>query len=350
VLVLVLLLAAVTLVVTLFVGAERVGLELAGLSGILTRGGSSPATVPAPTATPEATEVPTTAPSATPEPTETPTLEPTPEPADTSPEPTPVPLVHTVRFGETLRSIATQYGVTAEEIMEANGLSSDAIRAEQELVIPGRFESTPTAQARGPSVHIVQQGENLILIAQKYRVGVADLMAANNLASADLIRVGQTLQIPGAGTPPAPGPTEAPLATATPLLPTATLVATVMMTPTPAPQPTPSHEFAAPNLLTPAMGAVVKGAEDVLLNWTSVGLLADDTWYVIKIWRDDPSLPTPSTGWTRTTAWRILASFQPGAGETSRRFYWSVTVMRAREGQAPVAVSPASEERWFEWE
>lgn len=46
---------------------------------------------------------------------------------------------HTVQAGETLASIATRYGTTAQAIAEANGLADpNQIRVGQRLVIPGR--------------------------------------------------------------------------------------------------------------------------------------------------------------------------------------------------------------------
>ncbi len=296
-----------------------------------------PAVVDTPTPTLEPTEPPT--------PTLEPTFTPTPAPPTATPEPTstpppPAPLVHTVARGETLAVIAQRYGVTVAELMAANNLSSEVLKVGQQLVIPGQTQASPSPGATLPAVHVVQPGENLLLIAQRYGLTVAALMQANGLTSNDVLRVGQELRLPGGA--PTPTATEAPTVTPTP---------TVAATATSAPAPTASvaYEFPAPNLLTPADGATVEGAEDVILNWTSVGLLGNDTWYVVRVWRDDPSEPAPSTGWTRTTAWRIPASFQPQAGARSRRFWWSVTVMRLREGQTPLAVSPESAQRWFEW-
>lgn len=295
------------------------------------------------TDTPTPTLEPTEPPTPTPEPTFTPTAEPptaTPEPTNT-PVP-PAPLVHTVARGETLRTIAQKYGVTIAELMAANNLSSEVLRVGQQLVIPGQTQSAPSPAATLPAVHVVQPGENLLIIAQRYGLSVTALMEANGLTSSDVLRVGQELKIPG-GAAPTPTATLEPTFTPTPTV-------TATLTPEPAPTANTTFEFPAPNLLTPADGAIVQGAEDVILNWTSVGLLGDDTWYVVRIWRDDPSEPTPPTGWTRTTAWRIPASFQPQAGAKSRRFWWSVTVMRLREGQTPLAISPESAKRWFEWQ
>jgi N-acetylmuramoyl-L-alanine amidase len=49
--------------------------------------------------------------------------------------------------------------------------------------------------AQGPRDHVVSSGESLALIAQRYQVSLGALRSANSLSS-DLIKVGQTLQIP----------------------------------------------------------------------------------------------------------------------------------------------------------
>ena len=48
-----------------------------------------------------------------------------------------------------------------------------------------------------PRVHIVQDGENLTIIATNYAVSVEDILAINNLPNGDLLAVGQELIIPG---------------------------------------------------------------------------------------------------------------------------------------------------------
>jgi len=69
-------------------------------------------------------------------PTAAPTLTPAPTEAPPGP-PTPTPVVHIVRPGESLTLIAKQYGVTVEGIVRANGLSNpDSIYAGQSLIIP----------------------------------------------------------------------------------------------------------------------------------------------------------------------------------------------------------------------
>ncbi|MFP4437788.1 MAG: LysM peptidoglycan-binding domain-containing protein [Chloroflexaceae bacterium] len=105
-----------------------------------TSGGTATATAtPSATATAAPTATATAEPpSATPEPPSA-TLEPpgaTPEP---EPPAEPEPRTYTVEPGDTLRSIAAQFDVSVEALLEANDLTpeeADALRVGQELVIP----------------------------------------------------------------------------------------------------------------------------------------------------------------------------------------------------------------------
>ncbi len=305
----------------------------------------SPAVVASPTDTPTETAMPTEPP-----------LTETPEPPTAPPDTTPEPVVHVIRAGESLRAIAEQYGVTIAELAQANNMgATDLILVGQKLVIPSQAQPAPAPTEPPapppPATYVVKAGDTLVGIAIRFNVTQAALLAENGLTNGNLLRVGQELKIPGGALPtptlaePTPLPTDTPPPTEAP---TATVADTVPA-PTAAPAPTVAFEFPATNLLSPADGATIRGAEDVLVNWSSVGLLGDDTWYVVRFWRDDTALPTPPSGWTRTTAWRIPASYRPAANASSHRFYWSVTVMRVREGEPPVAVSPASQSRSFEW-
>lgn len=337
---------ATSLALVVVLGAHAAGMELRPPR--LARQASTP--LPTMTARPTlaATGGPSQAPSATAAPSATPTPQPSPTlaPTQAAPQPTPTALVHIVQPGEFLRAIADRYGVTTAEIARANGIQvTDVLRIDQRLVIPQ--QGTPQTPAAG-QVHVVRSGENLHLIAQRYNVSLAALMAENGLSDPDVVRIGQELRIPAAAAP-APTAAPSPTPTATPA-PTQTMAPTSGAPQTPPSQPTgAAYEYPAPGLLTPPDGTVIRGGDDVLLNWSSVGLLGDDTWYVVRIWTDDPALAAPPTGWTRTTAWRIPASHRPPTNAPSHRFYWSVTVTRARTGEAPLAVSPESGARWFDW-
>lgn len=71
--------------------------------------------------------------------------------------------------------------------------------AESTTTIP--LETTTTL-APNPEFYTIQQGDTLSAIASSFGVTVADIVAANGLASADAIQAGQKLAIPGNGTAP----------------------------------------------------------------------------------------------------------------------------------------------------
>jgi LysM repeat protein len=121
-------------------------------------------------------------------------------------------IIHTVQPGENLYRIGLRYGVDWRAIMAANGLYNTYIFAGQALVIPGTTagpEPTPLPAPPPPAppapaagTYVVQRGDALWLIAQRFNVTVADLLAANALANPNLIYAGQVLAIPGAGAAP----------------------------------------------------------------------------------------------------------------------------------------------------
>ena len=102
---------------------------------------------------------------------------------------------YTVQAGDTLGHIALQHDISQSALKQANALSSDLIRSGQTLKIPA--SSTPnrsTTPAAGPT-HQVERGDTLGSIALTHGIRVGDLKRANQLNS-DVIRIGQTLQIP----------------------------------------------------------------------------------------------------------------------------------------------------------
>jgi LysM repeat protein len=66
-----------------------------------------------------------------------------------------------------------------------------------------------TPSLDGTARHVVRSGETLRVIAQRYGVGILQLVAANGIINPDRIYVGQSLRIPGQGRPTAalPPPT-----------------------------------------------------------------------------------------------------------------------------------------------
>jgi LysM repeat protein len=125
-------------------------------------------------------------------------------------------ITHVVQPGENLYRIGLAYGVSWRDIMTANGLHTTFIYSGQVLIIPGSAvaasapaapsvpaaSAVPTVPAPPPAapagVYIVQRGDNLSLIAQRYSLSVTELMQANGLTHPNLIYPGQTLALSGA--------------------------------------------------------------------------------------------------------------------------------------------------------
>jgi LysM repeat protein len=112
------------------------------------------------------------------------------------------PEEYTVAAGDTLSEIAERYGVSVEELAEANGIvDPDHIFSGQVLVIPRAEESaSPAALADGGTsgggTYTVQLGDTLSDIAERFGVPVAAIAEANSLADAHFIVEGQMLTIP----------------------------------------------------------------------------------------------------------------------------------------------------------
>ncbi len=113
----------------------------------------APALTPTPTKGLVATFTATATHTATSTPTDTatPTDTPIPAPTDThtpAPSPTPPYSTYVVQAGDTLSSIASRFGTTADAVKELNGLTSDIITIGQQLLIPsGDNPGSPPATA-----------------------------------------------------------------------------------------------------------------------------------------------------------------------------------------------------------
>jgi LysM repeat protein len=108
---------------------------------------------------------------------------------------------HVVQPGETLSAIADRYGLPIETLLDVNGLSDpDAIHAGQVLRIP-TYASTPPAAAPG-RYHVVQGGETLASLASRYGVSPEAIARANGIFDLHSVIAGATLLIPeGTSTP-----------------------------------------------------------------------------------------------------------------------------------------------------
>ena len=118
---------------------------------------------------------------------------------------------HVVRLGQSLGGIARQYGISVTTLATTNGLAREGILREgQVLRIPGAGSMT------------VASGQTLTKIARDYHVNVADLAAANGIDREASLQIGQRLVLPeGAVIPRASGAADPGAPTAKPELKTA---------------------------------------------------------------------------------------------------------------------------------
>jgi len=114
-------------------------------------------------------------------------------------------VVYTVRSGDTVSGIAARYDTTVRAIIDANDLDSRAlIRIGQTLRIPsdngsGSGSSSSSSSNSSASSYKVRSGDTVSGIAAGYDTTVRAIIDANDLDSRALIRIGQTLRIPGSG-------------------------------------------------------------------------------------------------------------------------------------------------------
>jgi len=95
---------------------------------------------------------------------------------------------YTVEEGDSVRTIAAQFGVTNETIIWQNDLTDpDILQVGQELhILP--FSGL---------IHEVRPGDTLASVANSYEALIADVISANKLTDPYIIVVGQKLAVPG---------------------------------------------------------------------------------------------------------------------------------------------------------
>lgn len=102
---------------------------------------------------------------------------------------------HEVRSGDSLWSIAQQYGTSTRTLLAQNSLAGG------HRLIPGQLIRIGGADQRRRVYYEVQPGDMLSLIAERYRVSVNDIRSWNGI-DGSLLRPGQTLELrlpPSAG-------------------------------------------------------------------------------------------------------------------------------------------------------
>ena len=95
---------------------------------------------------------------------------------------------YVVQNGDSLWKIANKYGITVNELKSLNNLTSNNLTVGQILEVPGSTSNDGT--------YTVKSGDSLWQIANQYGLTVAELKSLNNLTS-DNLSIGQVLKVSG---------------------------------------------------------------------------------------------------------------------------------------------------------
>lgn len=103
-------------------------------------------------------------------------------------------LVYKVKKGDSLWDIAKEYNTTVDTLKKINNLSNGKLTVNQQLFIPKNDNSS--VKNTGEINYVVQKGDNLWTIANKYDTTISDIKKLNNLKT-NTLQIGQVLKIPG---------------------------------------------------------------------------------------------------------------------------------------------------------
>jgi len=107
-----------------------------------------------------------------------------------------VATIHTIQVGDTLRGLAIAYHTTPMTIAKTNRLINPYhLAAGQGLVILSYTGSAEPDEVRGTSV-LVQEGDSLLTISAEYNRSPAEVLAANDLSYPATLFPGQRLRLP----------------------------------------------------------------------------------------------------------------------------------------------------------
>ena len=95
-----------------------------------------------------------------------------------------------IKEGENIKTLASKFGVSPEELIRINNLYyGESLRAGQELIVPKNEE-------KYFNTYVIESGDSLYKIAEKYNINPTLLAALNGLEMEDYIYPGQELLIP----------------------------------------------------------------------------------------------------------------------------------------------------------
>lgn len=108
------------------------------------------------------------------------------------------PKYHTVKRGENLSSIASNYGITVSQLKEWNALDDDVVNAGEKLAVDASVakKASKKQTQKATSTYTVKSGDTLGKIAAKFGTTVDNLKELNGLSSST-VHTGQVLKVSG---------------------------------------------------------------------------------------------------------------------------------------------------------
>ena len=99
-------------------------------------------------------------------------------------------LIYTIKKGDNLYSIAKNYNITLEELINFNQQGSTLLHIGEQLLIPINNQTNNNIQ------YVIKPGDTLYNIAKRYNTNVDEIKRINNLNN-NMLKIGETILIPG---------------------------------------------------------------------------------------------------------------------------------------------------------
>jgi len=105
-------------------------------------------------------------------------------------------ITYTVKSGDSLWKISQAYGISVNDIINANNLTSTSLQIGDTLIIPVTSTEEPTLPPTSNYIeYIVKSGDSLWLIANRYNTTIDAIKNASGITS-NTLQIGQILRIP----------------------------------------------------------------------------------------------------------------------------------------------------------
>ncbi len=115
-------------------------------------------------------------------------------PEDTTPERSTKTITITVKRGDTLSEIASEYDTSYEYLAKINKIANpNLIYTGQELIVPDLANNKINDTSH--RLYIVKRGDTLTQISREFGVSIESIVRLNNIANPNLIYVGEVLRI-----------------------------------------------------------------------------------------------------------------------------------------------------------